>query len=149
MKYYPVTVKLVRVFDVVRVCRGRQSPQTHFSFESNRGVHYGLSIDAYPRLQEGDQISFLLRQPDNWQTIAGWFNHQTQEYAGADVTGWLVINCIAWTITVFAMAYPSKQSAQTLPWVFLFISLVLLSKLLNVWQIRRALQVHLRGLSLP
>lgn len=69
-----------RVFDIQRRAGSRfQQQHTQFSFSSNGTPHYSVSVHGWPTVAEGMTITALLREADNWQSLAGWVNHQSGE----------------------------------------------------------------------
>lgn len=76
------TVTFTRVFDFLDITSGKKAPGTVFSFEMASGRQFGIYVPDKPRIQEGDTITALLRKPDDWQTLAGWINHETGEIVG-------------------------------------------------------------------
>jgi hypothetical protein len=73
-------VKFERVFDVHRRAHSQFQPQhTQFSFTADGVPHYSVSVPGWPTVEAGMTVTAVLRQSGNWQSIAGWANHQTGE----------------------------------------------------------------------
>lgn len=82
MSGYLERVRFNRVFDIVRhQNRHGTNRYTEFSFEANSRCVYAVKIGGWPTLREGDQISAVLEKPGDWQTLAGWRNHDANEVA--------------------------------------------------------------------
>lgn len=74
------TVKLDQVFDIQRRAATRFSKQhTYFSFECEGVKRYAIQVPGWPRIEQGDALTVVLRQTGNWQTLVGWKNHATGE----------------------------------------------------------------------
>ena len=66
------TLTLERVFDVQRPAIGRsRDTSSDFSLEAQGRKVDGLNAPGMPTLQAGDRVSFVLREPGNFQSLLG------------------------------------------------------------------------------
>ncbi|RLJ38896.1 hypothetical protein [Acidovorax sp. 106] len=80
-----ITLTLERVFDIQRREATRFIPKhTHFSFESEGRLRYTVQVPGWPSIEAGHTLTALLEKPDNWQTLVGWKNSNTNELAFPD-----------------------------------------------------------------
>ncbi|MFM8899730.1 MAG: hypothetical protein ACKOF9_07255 [Burkholderiales bacterium] len=91
----PITVTFNEVFDVVK-SRGSDGrlQRTQFGFSTSEFKKYGVSVPGFPRVCKGDTVTVLLREQNNWQTLLGWYNHSTSEFALHDYRGLFLVALI-------------------------------------------------------
>lgn len=79
---HAVTVTFERVFDLHRWEQSQTFPRhTAFGFVADGKPHYAVSVPGWPAIGVGTTITAFLREEENWQSLAGWSNHQTNEKA--------------------------------------------------------------------
>jgi hypothetical protein len=88
-----ITFTFDRVFDLHRYSEGRnQKKHTLFSFSSDIGTQYGVSVPGWPKIEPGDTVTAILSESSNWQTLRGWANHRTKEvavYRANEMLAWI------------------------------------------------------------
>jgi hypothetical protein len=101
---HKVNTRLDRVFDVLVTEDGGQRI-TIFSFESNGKRHFGVRAYGEPKIQSGQTITALLKQPGNWKTLEAFVIHETGEVSCWDTSLRFVICliCISGVIYYFLM----------------------------------------------
>ena len=81
------TVAIERVFDIQRRKASRYAPaRTDFSFEAGGAKHYGVQVPGWPELSRNQQMAFVLRQANNWQSVVGFKNLTTGEVVISNTT---------------------------------------------------------------
>lgn len=105
----PVTVRFDRVFDIVHG-RHRRKEVTFFGFESAGTKRYGVPAPGKLDIRSPALVTAILRKPNNWQTLAGWFNHTTGEVVveSSDYENFSVVWCCIALFFVWPLygAYP-------------------------------------------
>ncbi|MES2206517.1 MAG: hypothetical protein V4525_06925 [Pseudomonadota bacterium] len=75
-----ITIQLKRIFDVDRGYYGRSAAKcTTFGFEHDNGRIFSVVVYGWPNLPEGEKLTALLDNKDDWTTLAGWVNNSTGE----------------------------------------------------------------------
>ncbi|MFM0554059.1 hypothetical protein P0D69_24220 [Paraburkholderia sediminicola] len=83
MTYHAVTVTFENVGGVV-VQRDKSGARTSFNVTVSGKRQYAVQMRGEPRLENGMVVTAVLRDTNNWQTLAGWLNHTTGEICGVD-----------------------------------------------------------------
>jgi hypothetical protein len=86
MTYHAVTVTLENIGGIV-IQKDKGGARTAFNVTVAGKRHYSVQMRGEPRLENGMVVTAVLRDKDNWQTLAGWLNHATGEICGVDSPG--------------------------------------------------------------
>ena len=137
-----VTTTFDRVFDIAPgEARGKKHG-TLFSFEHAGAIEYGVAIAGKPRLRPGMTVTALLRRPGDWQTLAGWVDHETGEIAGD--SPWQPLGSISAALFLFIGALACWQRSPLASWGLVLvggcITAVSIRHLLHIWTTRRQLR---------
>jgi hypothetical protein len=81
MKLYRVTATIGDVSGVVTT-RTRYGPYTEFNFTADGQRQYAVQMRGTVRVENGMTVTAVLRDPNNWQTLEGWLNHQSGRIEG-------------------------------------------------------------------
>jgi hypothetical protein len=76
MKLSRVTVT-IRDVSGVTTTRTRYGPYTEFNFTADGRRQYAVQMRGAVRVESGMIVTAVLRDPNNWQTLEGWLNHQS------------------------------------------------------------------------
>jgi hypothetical protein len=89
MTYHAVTVTLEDIGRVVeqKDQYGLRTVRLTFNVTVAGRRQYAVQIAGAPRLEDGMVVTAVLRDPKNWQTLAGWLNHATGEICGVESPG--------------------------------------------------------------
>ncbi|MDR8397475.1 MULTISPECIES: hypothetical protein [Paraburkholderia] len=89
MTYHAVTVTLENIGGIVVVKDKYNSTTQGVTFNATIAGkrQYAVVMRGNPRLDNGMVVTAVLRDPENWQTLAGWLNHATGEICGVDSPG--------------------------------------------------------------
>jgi hypothetical protein len=76
MKLFRVTVTISDVSGVATT-RTRYGPHTEFNFTADGRRQYAVQMRGTVHVENGMIVTAVLRDPNNWQTLEGWLNHQS------------------------------------------------------------------------
>jgi hypothetical protein len=86
MKLNLVTVTLSNVSGVVTATT-RNGPYTAFNFTADGRRQYAVQMYGLVRVEDGMTVTAALRDPNNWQTLEGWLDHQSGRVEGVAPIG--------------------------------------------------------------
>jgi hypothetical protein len=75
MRIHRVTVTFTDVWGV-NTSRTNYGTVTGFNFAAHGRREYAVQIGGSVHVEKGLTVTAALRDPDNWQTLEGWLNHQ-------------------------------------------------------------------------
>ncbi|WP_168789196.1 hypothetical protein [Paraburkholderia aromaticivorans] len=96
MTYHAVTVTLENIGGIVaqKDKNGARTVRTAFNVTVAGKRQYAVQIAGAPRLENGMVVTAVLRDTENWQTLAGWLNHATGEICGVESPGKSLFLCL-------------------------------------------------------
>src|SRR5580692_8322781 len=113
-EYSKVTVKLER-FSGVGAVRTRAGVVTTFNATVGGKRQYAVNVRGAPRIEDGMLVAAVLREPDNWQTLEGWFDMQIEDIVGgtspyASLSALMIFIIVS---TFFIVRYAGVSFGQT------------------------------------
>lgn len=117
---YQAYAKIVRVFPLQRAnFRGDKSTQFGFATETKR--HYCLSVEGWPTIEAGMEITAILEKEGDWQTLQGWINHTTGEIVAPARGKWIIYLLILSLMTLITCSsWENMNGIIFLPFFLLF-----------------------------
>lgn len=91
------TVTLSKVHDVTKNYVFRQGLFTHFSFSADGRQQERVVLRESPQPEDGTKLSVILEHDGSWDTVYGWFNHDTGKW---HVEFWGTNLIFSWTIAM-------------------------------------------------
>jgi hypothetical protein len=86
MTYHAITVTFENIGGIA-IQKDKGAARTAFNVTVGGKRQYSVQVRGEPRLENGMVVTAVLRDTDNWQTLAGWLNHATGEICGVDPPG--------------------------------------------------------------
>jgi hypothetical protein len=101
---YTVRVTFDEVLHVHRNSASLTSPKhTVFSFMSNYQYTPYVTVPGFPELRPGMKVVALLRKENDWKSLVGWRNLETNEVAAPDERQRLISLLMSSVLTVFVV----------------------------------------------
>lgn len=96
MTYHAITVTLDNISGIVATKDryGKRTVSLTFNATVNGKRQYAVVVRGSPRLDSGMAVTAVLRDPENWQTLKAWLNHNTGEICGVDSPGHCLSLCV-------------------------------------------------------
>lgn len=144
MSYHAMTVTLENISGIVaeKDRYGKNTVRVAFNVTVAGKRHYAVQISGSPRLEDGMVVTAVLRDVENWQTLAGWLNHATGEICGVDSPGhhvpWCVFNVVLGVLLSIRQMSADIGTGSMIFWIFSV-------TLLNAWSLlslRKSLAVY-------
>lgn len=108
-----VTLTLDRVVDLQRHHGSRFGRQhTLFGIESGGERHAGLYVEGWPEIREGSTITALLRERDDWQTLAGWIEHDSGSIVGFGLAAPILRAAVSIAAAAWCLGFAVFPSAE-------------------------------------
>ncbi|MGF6771276.1 hypothetical protein P3T18_003755 [Paraburkholderia sp. GAS199] len=144
MTYHAITVTLEDIGSIVAV-KDRYNRTTQgltFNATIAGKRQYAVTISGNPRLDNGMVVTAVLRDPANWQTLAGWRNLTTGEICGVDEPGkWVAMlgfTALFGFLFVLKAMHPDASVAGRVA----LLSVVVLGNAWSILALRKSLAVY-------
>jgi hypothetical protein len=132
MTYRAATVTFENIGGIVaeKDKSGGRMVRTTFNVTVAGNRQYAVQIAGAPRLENGMVVTAILRDTENWQTLAGWLNHATGEICGVESRGKSSFLCVSGLLLSALFSFKlTRGNASAGGLTFWFVAVIVM----NAW----------------